>query len=311
VNPWLQQDWLFESPGKGRALSHAMLPTPLVLDDRIRVYFAACDANLRGRVYRVDLERDRPHRVIEAPTEPVLDLGPPGSFDADGVNPSQVMWVDGKLWLYYIGWRRISAETPYTLFGARSVSDDGGLSFANAPEPMLPPSVAEPLFRTAPFVYRSGERWAVLYIGGGRFVSDGDKRLPIYSLCQAFSDDGLHWPTTGRELLAPCVEEGELGFGRPLLWIDDNKPSLYLSLRTRSGYQLMHTALEMAEAGERRFETVLDFLQMPWAARMTCFGAPCRVGQTELLFYNGNQFGRTGFGLATRRAKKVSGDGSG
>ena len=36
------------------------------------------------------------------------------------------------------------------------------------------------------------------------------------------------------------------------------------------------------------------------ATEMTCFGAPCVAGERELLFYNGNGFGRTGFGLAWR-----------
>ena len=36
---------------------------------------------------------------------------------------------------------------------------------------------------------------------------------------------------------------------------------------------------------------------------MTCFGAPCRVGEFEYLFYNGNQFGRSGFGVARRPAR--------
>ena len=35
---------------------------------------------------------------------------------------------------------------------------------------------------------------------------------------------------------------------------------------------------------------------------MTCFGAPLTVDKRELLFYNGNQFGRTGFGIAWREA---------
>jgi hypothetical protein len=36
---------------------------------------------------------------------------------------------------------------------------------------------------------------------------------------------------------------------------------------------------------------------------MTCFGAPCRVGEVECLFYNGNQFGRSGVGVARRPAR--------
>lgn len=300
MSGWRRHDWLFEAPGQGLAQTHAMLPTPLVLEDRIRVYYTACDAQLRGRIWRVDLEREAPWRVIERPLDPVMDLGPAGAFDQDGVNPSQVVRHGDGLRLYYIGWRRGSSETPYTLFAACSDSADGGLTFPNAAAPMLAPSAAEPLFRTAPFVFRDGPRWSVLYIGGGAFVSEGDKRLPLYSLRQAFSEDGITWPVEGRELLAPQVETGELGFGRPVLWEEQGEAALYLSLRTRAGYALVRGRLKDAMAAKRRFEPALEFEQPSWAAAMTCFGAPCRVGGTELLFYNGNQFGRTGFGLASR-----------
>lgn len=300
MSGWREQDWLFEAAGTDRALTHAMLPTPILLEDRIRVYFASCDKDLRGRIWRVDLELEAPWRVIERSRDPVMDVGGAGAFDCDGVNPSQVMWCGDRLRLYYIGWRRVSEDTPYTLFAACSESRDGGLSFPNASEPMLAPSATEPLFRTAPFVYRAGGGWSILYIGGGRFVSEGAKRLPIYGLRQAFSEDGLVWPKEGRLLLAPDEQAGELGFGRPVVWSEGGEAQLYLSMRSRTGYQLVRGRLQDAEAGLRRFERALNFEQAPWATGMTCFGAPCRVGRTELLFYNGDQFGRTGFGLAVR-----------
>jgi hypothetical protein len=41
---------------------------------------------------------------------------------------------------------------------------------------------------------------------------------------------------------------------------------------------------------------------LAWHSAMTCFGAPCRVGEVEYLFYNGNRFGRSGGGVACRPA---------
>src|SRR4051812_17630697 len=83
--------------GSQVSASHAMLPTPILLADRIRVYFATCDADLRGRVLFADLERTPPFRVMGVEECPVLDLGLPGSFDCDGVNPSQILQVNGRL----------------------------------------------------------------------------------------------------------------------------------------------------------------------------------------------------------------------
>lgn len=301
MGTWRRLGLVMAPPGGEKTRSHAMLPTPLVLDDRIRVYFAACDVELRGRIFRVDLRRDDPREIMEFDGEPVLDLGESDAFDADGVNPSQVFARDGVLYLYYIGWRRRSAETPYTLFMGLAVSVDGGLRFRRlSRHPRLSPTAGEEYFRTAGHVYQSDAGWGMLYIGGGKFFTNvAGKRLPLYSLRHTVSTDGLNWTAPSTELLSPNPAKGEIGFGRPVLWHDDGRPVIVLSVRTEVGYVLASKPLEDGA----KWATVLDKSDDEWDAEMTCFGAPCSVGDSEYLFYNGNRFGFTGFGAATRPAQ--------
>jgi hypothetical protein len=278
-----------------------MLPTPLTLDDRIRIYFASCDAAMRGRIYRVDLRRDDPRKIIEYDAEPVLDLGEPDAFDADGVNPSQIIARDGVLYLYYIGWRRHSAAVPYTLFMGLAVSDDGGLRFRRLSRtPALFPAAGEEYFRTAGHVYRSNGGWGMLYIGGGAFFTNSaGKRLPLYSLRRTDSADGLNWSEPSTELLSPDPAKGEIGFGRPVLWHENGRPVLMLSVRTETGYVLV--SKELGDGAT--WTNVLEQSNDEWDGEMTCFGAPCSVDAQEYLFYNGNRFGFTGFGAASRPAQ--------
>jgi hypothetical protein len=303
MSTWGRLGLVMSPPGGEKTRSHAMLPTPLVLDDRIRVYFASCDADMRGRIFRVDLRRDDPCQIMEFDAEPVLDLGESDAFDAHGVNPSQIVEQDGILYLHYIGWRRHSAEIPYTLFMGLAFSDDGGLRFRRlSRHPMLLPTAGEEYFRTAGHVYRSDAGWGMLYIGGGRFFTNAaGKRLPLYSLRHTVSFDGLTWSQPSTELLSPDPAKGEIGFGRPVLWHDDGRPVIVLSVRTEIGYVLASKELEEG-AG---WATVLEKGNAEWDAEMTCFGAPCAVGNNEYLFYNGNQFGLTGFGAATRPARST------
>ncbi len=298
---WRRLGLVMAPPGGQKTRSHAMLPTPLVMDDRIRVYFASCDEAMRGRIFRADLRRDDPRQIMEFDAEPVLDLGEPGAFDADGVNPSQIVARDGLLYLYYIGWQRHTAEIPYTLFMGLAVSDDGGLRFRRlSRNPGLLPTPGEEYFRTAGHVYRSDAGWGMLYIGGGEFFTNAaGKRLPRYSLRQTVSPDGLTWNAPSKELLSPDSARGEIGFGRPVLWHDDGRPAIILSVRTEFGYILASKVL----GNESEWTTTLDDGNSDWDAEMTCFGAPCAVGNNEYLFYNGNQFGLTGFGAATRPAQ--------
>jgi hypothetical protein len=300
VSNWERRGLVFAPPGAGLLASHAMLPTPLVLADRIRVFFAACDLELRGRIFRVDLDRDDPRRLLASYPAPVLDLGPPGAFDADGVNPSQVVRRDGKLFLYFIGWQRISTEVPYRLFAGLAVSEDEGASFVRHGDgQILLPEGSERYFRTAPFVFPAADgRWEMLYIGGDTFFNGcNSKRLPTYSLYRAASHDGVTWTGGGFPLLDPDRAAGEIGFGRPVLWHHEGTASLLISRRTESSYMLRALAFK---DGALRWSEPLGPGTQSWDTSMTCFGAPCAAGAWEYLFYNGNEFGRSGFGLARR-----------
>jgi hypothetical protein len=148
----------------------------------------------------------------------------------------------------------------------------------------------------------------MLYIGGGTFFTGPDgKILPVYSLRWTYSSDGVFWDEPSEELLVPDQSAGEIGFGRPFIWHDFiGRAALLLSIRKLAGYAL--TELFQSPAGLTR-RPLFDRSTSGWDRDMTCFGAPCRTPdqKSELLFYNGNQFGRTGFGVARRASATQDG----
>ncbi|MBV9996520.1 MAG: hypothetical protein JO127_15050 [Caulobacteraceae bacterium] len=304
TRPWRKLGRVLEASGEPLSRTHVMLPTPHVTGDRVRVFYASCDADLRGRIFFADFEPAPPFRLMGRSPSPVLDVGPAGAFDCDGVNPSQALDADGRLALLYIGWRRGPPESPYTLFGAVAFSDDGGASFARASAPLLAPRPGERLFRTAPFVERGGEGWRLLYIGGDAFEEAGDgRRLPSYSLMTLESGRLWDWQGAGKVLMAPDAAAGEIGFGRPVSYATGRARRLMLSVRTREGYRLMETARDFQ--GRPLLTPVIPAPFEAWESQMTCFGAPCVVEGRELLFYNGDGYGRTGLGLAWRPAGQL------
>jgi hypothetical protein len=300
---WKKLGRVFVPSGRRPMCTHAMLPTPMVIDDRIRVFFASCDDTRRGRVFYLDVDASNPQQVLTIESRPVLDLGTAGSFDADGVNPCHVEQRGEELLLYYIGWRRGTPDVPYFLFTGLAASRDGGLSFSRvSTQPILGPCCGEQYFRTAPHVHRGRDGWQMFYIGGNEFF-DGvrDKRLPLYSLRRICSRDGITWPTPGEELLRPNRDRGEIGFGRPFLWHNAvGQPSLLISVRWEKGYQLHEVELTSGEIASAPRPMKLEGTTEAWDAEMTCFGAACRAGDKELLFYNGNNYGESGIGVAVR-----------
>ena len=300
---WTDLGLKFWAPNFGLLRTHAMVPTPVVLKDCIKIFFSSCDAEMRGRIYSVDLSLKFPYEVLRFDPTPVLNLGETGCFDADGVNPCHVMIVDDVWRLYYVGWQRTSHDVPYTLLTGLAVSKDGGNKFDRwTDEPVLKPTPDERYFRTAPFVRRLGNMFEILYIGGDRFVVDPTgKLLPRYSIRKAKSADGLHWSSPGEDVLLPDEGRGEIGFGRPRVeTLPGQDPILMVSVRTEQTYTLMTCPWNEGPVDPSRLAPVIDTAGQAWASEMTCFGATCQIGERTLLFYNGNGFGRTGFGLAYR-----------
>jgi hypothetical protein len=293
---WIRLGRVLEASGGPLTRTHVMLPTPLVLADRVRIYFTSCDDSLRGRVFDAEFAPEPPFPLIRVGREPVMDLGAPGQFDCDGVNPSQVLRIEGQLCLLYIGWRRGPPDEPYTLFAGWAASTDEGRSFQSRGR-LLEAVPGERLFRTAPHLVREDQGWRLLYIGGDRFVSDvSGKRLPVYSLMQMRSADPLGWIGQGQEVIAPDIEAGDIVIGRPER--DDGR--LIVSVRTAQGYELMEGDDPERAAGHPALTPVFEPPFERWETQMRCFGAPCRVGDHELLFHNGDGFGSTGMGLAYR-----------
>lgn len=295
---WKKVGRIFVPSGKNPLmLSHAILPTPHRVENAVRVYFASCDADMRGRIFFVELDARDPARIVRFQDTPVLDVGTPGSFDADGVNPTCIIEWEDRLYLYYVGYAR-PASVPYTLLTGVAVSDDGGESFHRISErPLLEAQSDESCFRTASFVRQDGDVWRMWYIGGGEWFAANDRLYPVYALKHLTSGDPLKWSGRPDVLLEPDRAAGEIGFGRPWVESEDHEYSMLISVRRTSGYHLVSAmsgdGIEWS-IGPPAIDTGPDV----WDSEMVCYGAVFEANGSRYLLYNGNQYGRSGFGMA-------------
>ena len=103
----------------------------------------------------------------------------------------------------------------------------------------------------------------------------------------------------GRVCLDLATDD-EYGFGRPFVLKDEGMFKMWYSIRSRSkGYRLGYAESADGTHWLRKDEQVgLDVSSEGWDSEMICFGCvqPTRYG--TYLFYNGNNYGETGFGVA-------------
>ena len=284
--------------------SHAYLPTVLPLgSDRIRVFVAFLDVDTVGRLGYVDVAAADPTRVLAVSSEPSLDVGSAGTFDDNGVTPLSVFRRGDRIWLYYAGWQ-LGVRLRYFLFTGLAFSDDDGVTFQRqARVPVLDRTDAEPTLRTGGFVLPGDSGFRMWYAAGDSWVESQGRRMPSYNMRHLFSADGIHWPEAGE----PCMEPrapNEFGFGRPFVLEEEGRLRMWYSVRLlEKGYRLGYGESSDGLHWERRDDELgLDVSSSGWDSEMIGYAWVERTAHGTYLFYNGNNYGETGFGVAVLRS---------
>lgn len=302
---WVKRGLVFAARADGDwCRSHATIPTPLPMPDgRLRVFYSACDAGGLARPTFVDLDPAKSFGVLRHAGRPLLDFGAPGSFDDNGLMVTSVVAIDDRtLFMYYVGFE-LGTRIRYRLFTGLAISEDGGETFLRySRAPILDRSDQELYFRCGPQVVREGDRFRMWYIAGSEWVRVGDKELPRYTVHYAESPDGIVWPDRGVECLAPA-SDNEHGFGRPWVVRRDGRYEMYLSVRRRDvgAYRLGFARSTDGIAWRRDDEALaIDVSPTGWDSEAVMYAASFEHRGHSWLFYNGNNFGEAGFGLAER-----------
>ncbi len=286
------------------AHTHATAPTPLVISDRvIRIYLSCRDDQGIGRIGFLEVSAADPTRLLEVGREPLLDVGRPGTFDDNGVMATSVLRTpDGRTFLYYVGFE-LSLHVRYRLLSGLAISEDG-LHFRRVQEtPILERSPAELYFRGGPHVRYEEGRYRMWYVAGSEWIDLTGKEMPVYDLRYVESSDGIQWPCKGQVALPIIADDDEHGFGRPWVLHTDTAWELFYSVRRKSlgAYRMGYAVSPDGMTWQRRdSEFGLDTSFDGWDSQAVCYAAPVTVGGRTWLFYNGNNFGESGFGVAIR-----------
>lgn len=282
------------------AKKYAFPPTPyFISDDVLRIYVAFCDENTVGRIGFVDVSADNPSEILRVSQEPVLDIGAPGAFDENGILPTSVLDVEGKIYMYYVGYQ-LGYKVRYFQFEGLAISEDGGNSFKRRLRtPVTDRSDAELLNRTSAFVRLRNGGFEMWYVGGSEWTVVNGKPLPMYNIKYLTSNDGIAWGAEGRV----CIDyqnEDEHAFGKPFIIEDAGLHKMFYSIRTRTkGYRLGYAESADGLSWVRKDDEVgIDVSASGWDSQMIAYSSIVKYKDKVYMFYNGNNLGETGFGYA-------------
>lgn len=285
------------------AKTHATVPTPFHLNEKvIRVFLTCLDNKGRGRPGYVDVAANCPTRVLGVLARASLEIGEPGTFDDNGLMAISVVQAEpGALFMYYAGFE-LCTHIRYRIFTGLAVSKDGGATFKrHSRSPILDRTDDELFFRGGPFAMFDGGVFKLWYVAGSEWTDIDGKSMPVYDLRYQESKDGIHWASKG-ELSMAITGKDEHGFGRP--WVVKRGPNdyqLFYSIRRRSlaAYRLGYAESRDGINWMRKDEELgLDITPGEFDSDAIMYSAVISVGDKTYCFYNGNNFGEQGFGVA-------------
>lgn len=276
--------------------SHVQTPTVLVLPDRLRVYFATRTHHNQSQVACIDLNKQDPRQVICLYPKPVLTPGNPGTFDSDGVMPSSVVAHQGRLYLYYTGWnQRVSVPYHNAIGVAESV--DGGRTFQRLYEgPILDRTHQEPYVAITPYVLVDSGHWQMWYASGTHWHFHDNQYQAVYVLKMATSQDGIHWHRAPEALLK-SVDPNE-AICRPCVIKAEDEYHLWYCYRTGRCYRIGYAHRQALEPWTRQdTHCHIEASADGWDSTMQCYPYVVSVDDYYYMFYNGNDYGKSGMGF--------------
>jgi hypothetical protein len=262
-----------------------------------RVFYSGRDECNRSSVGAVDIDVAR-RIVVHDHTQPVLEHGPAGSFHSDGISIGCVYAAGGIRYVLFMAWQsppgahwrgdigRIVLERDL------SMRMDGDSAFLGADD-------TDPISLSYPWVLGDDVRGFRMWYGSTVSWDAGNGEM-LHILNSATSSDGNHWTRHGPAV--PYKIGAAQAFSRPsVLESADGALDMWFSYRSGRGetYRIGRARSEDGIAWMLDLDGAgIGLSESGWDSEMIEYPFVFQHDGEVYLLYNGNGYGRSGFGLA-------------
>lgn len=297
---------------------YAQTPSVLKLNDRLRIFFctrppADDSGQFVSLIGYIDVDQNDLFQIQGVSQKPVLELGERGAFDEFGTNPVSVLKLsDGVVRAYYAGWTRCES-VPYNAAIGIAVSHNNGECFRRiGPGPVLSYSPDEPFVIGSPKVRLFNDTWFLHYAAGRKWLQLHGRPEPVYKIRCATSQNGIEWNKEGKDIIPPRLGADECQAGADIVEFN-GLFHMFFSYRQavdfrnkdrgyRIGYavseDMMHWTRSDSSAG-------IGVSPIGWDAQMVSYAHVFHWNETLYMLYQGNDVGKSGFGVAVLDSYEV------
>ena len=298
---WLKLGRLYCPPESGqhpKLHSHAANPLPVHLaDDTYRVFFSGRDIHNRSSVGAVDIDIVERH-IVQEHHDPFFEHGPLGSFYQDGVSIGNCYSVAGRQYMLFMGWQTPSGSHWRGDIGRLIVETNATLTL-DREAPFLSCDATDLVSLSYPWVHQDASGDYKMWYGSTRSWDAGNGEM-LHVINSASSHNGDDWHREG--LAVPFSLGVAQAFSRPTVRLTASGGlDMWFSYRSGNG-EAYRIGLARSANGAQWVlalgQSGIDLSKSGWDSEMIEYPFVFdHKGQTYML-YNGNGFGKTGFGLA-------------
>jgi hypothetical protein len=298
---WKSEGLIFNPSKKINVIkSHGWVPTPFKINDNIfKVFYAGRDKYNHSNIFSFDYSF-KEKKIKKYSKKPILKKGRLGCFDDCAVIPSHIIKINNKIYLYYIGWTR-GVSVPYISSLGLALSNKINGNFKKYSEaPILGRNKNDPIFTASCFVYKNKKNYEMIYTSNKSWKNNSFF-IPNYNLKIASSKNGVYWNTNSNFLLKNKSTK-EIAITRPWLIYEKKKKFLFYSYKDyknkgrnyKIGYAEKYENKWIRKDKNMKFQ----ISNKGFDKNMQEYGSIVKHDNNLYMFYNGNNYGEDGIGLA-------------
>jgi hypothetical protein len=297
------QNWKKIGITKGlpKHYSHFTVPfSEHLYDDIFRIFFSPRDENNKSFITYLDFDVLK-NEIVKTYEDRILQPGDLGSFDDSGVVLFQILNTKTGRFLYYSGWM-LGVTVPFYFWVGLTIAKINSNNFSkrfNAP--ILPVSEVDPYLTGASWVIEEGNMFKMWYISGIKWEDNNGHIKHYYTVKYAYSYNGIDWIRENK-ICINFKSEYEYAIARPVVLKEEGLYKMWYSYRAgidvqtyRIGYAESYDGIDWVR---KDAEVNLSVSENGWDSEMICYSFVFDHKGERYMLYNGNDYGKTGFGLA-------------
>ena len=264
-----------------------------------RVYFTGRDTQSRSNIGALTIDMEDSFKVTELFPEPIITPGEPGIFDDSGTAMGYYIEIRQVPHIYYLGWN-LKKTVPWLNTIGLAKFDAATCRFQKTSRaPVMDRSDEDPFSISYPSILFENGVYRMWYGSNLQWGALQHEMNHVFKYAE--SEDGINWKRSGR-VVVDLMHPNEYALSKPFVIKKEGTYHMWYSYRGNGAVETYRIGYAGSVDGmnwqRKDDEAGIDVSAEGWDSEMICYPCIFDYNNNTYMLYNGNGYGRTGFGIA-------------